>query len=157
MAVYYEKGGSPFGGILDLVAAASMVVPGMQGIAPWVAGARAVDSAVRGDLTGAGKNAIKSVAGMKGDAPNPEAQKTVAAPTLTAPKYTGGPDATDRIQMNKQLLQQQQADSRYNSLLKRYENNPGLDTSGTRYQALLQKYPWLSMNGSVNGKPWLGR
>ena len=59
--------------------------------------------------------------------------------------------------MNKDLLRQQQTDSRYNSLLKRYENNPDLDTSGTRYQALLQKYPWLSMNGSVNGKPWLGR
>ena len=133
MSVKYAGGGSPFGGILDLVAAASMVVPGMQGLAPWVAGARAASSAARGDWAGAGTNALKSVSGFKGGARN-DARDSVAAPMLTTTK-----------------------DNKYNALLKRYENSPDFDTSGTRYQMLLRQYPWLAMNGSVNGKPWLGR
>ncbi len=87
----------------------------------------------------------------------------VSKPAVQPPQYTGGPDLQDRMQMNRRLLDGQEAarqaavNTRYNELLNRYQNYPDIDASGTRYQNLIQQYPWLAMNGSVNGKPWLGR
>jgi|GEM_PF-2018669 len=72
MTVKYQAGGgggwNPFGFLSTLAA----IIPGGQAVAPWLAGAGAVTSAVNGDIAGAAKQAAGAMAsGLKtGGNPN---------------------------------------------------------------------------------------
>ena len=86
---------SNWGGIISTLVS---MMPGMQWVAPAYAAANGIASGNPGQIA-------SGIAGGVGQmqAPTPD-----AGGGMVAPAFTGGPDATDRMQMNKGLLQQQQ-------------------------------------------------
>ena len=145
MSVIYAPNNNGLGGILGTLATlASATIPGMQWLAPAVAAGTGVSQLARGDTTGGVKSLAGAATGL--------IKKTPAA--ATAPKAQGGPDLTDRMQMNKALaqtqqttpavqyttgpdatdraqiakaLQNQQINNKYNQLVSMYGNSPQTD------------------------------
>ena len=147
MSVIYAPKNNGLGGILGTLATlASATIPGMQWLAPAYAAGTGVSQLASGNTSGG----VKSLAGAAtGLIKTPAAGKTA-----TAPKAQGGPDLTDRMQMNKALaqtqqttpavqyttgpdatdraqiakaLQNQQINNKYNQLVSMYGNSPQTD------------------------------
>ena len=144
MSVIYAPKNNGLGGILGTLATlASATIPGMQWLAPATAAARGVSQLASGNTTGGVKSLAGAATGLiKTPAATtaPKAQggpdltdrmqmnKTLAQTQQTAPavQYTTGPDATDRAQIAK-ALQNQQINNRYNQLVSMYGNSPQTD------------------------------
>jgi len=157
MAVKYAGGGG--WGIWDILGTiASVAIPGA---APFVAGAKALGGLLNGDPGQAAMQAVGMVAPgkvTKSEGITPSAGGGVGVAT---PEMSLAPDATDRMQMNKELRAQQVADaSKYAQLVSMYGNSPENDWTArqeairggyesipggeqTQWENLLTRYPTL--------------
>lgn len=141
---------SNWGGIISTLVS---MMPGMQWVAPAYAAANGIASGNPGQIA-------SGIAGGIGQmqAPTPD-----AGGGMVAPAFTGGPDATDRMQMNKGLLQQQQTpalapdatdrilmnkrlmdeqvNSRYNQILGQYGITPEGPVDQSKWDGLMRTYP----------------
>lgn len=145
MAVKYTGGGGgSFWNILGTLASAFI-----PGAGPYIAGANLLRSALSGKPEDAATQAVGMVAPgkvTKSEGITPSAGGGVGVAT---PEMSLAPDATDRMQMNKELLAQQVAenhrvDSIYNELASKYGGIPDADVSNTypsRWTQLLTRYP----------------
>lgn len=148
---YAGGGGGSFWNILGTLASAFI-----PGAGPYIAGANLLRSALSGKPEDAAMQAVGMVAPgkvTKSEGITPSAGGGVGVAT---PEMSLSPDATDRMQMNKELRAQQVAenqqrlvenhrvDSRYNELASKYGGIPDADVSNTypsRWTQLLTRYP----------------
>ena len=141
---------SNWGGIISTLVS---MMPGMQWVAPAYAAAKGIASGNLGQIASGIAGGIRHM-----QAPTPD-----AGGGMVAPAFTGGPDATDRMQMNKGLLQQQQTpalapdatdrmlmnkrlmdeqvNSRYNQILGQYGITPEGPVDQSKWDGLMRSYP----------------
>lgn len=135
---------SNWGGIISTLVS---MMPGMQWVAPAYAAVKGITS---GNLGQAASGIAGGVNQMQ--APTPDSGGGMVAPT-----FTGGPDATDRMQMNKGLLQQQQPAPLAPDATDRMQMNNSLmqDQTNNRYNQILGQYG-ITPEGPVDQSKWDG-
>ena len=144
MSVIYAPKNNGLGGILGTLATlASATIPGMQWLAPAVAAGTGVSQLASGNTAGGVKSLAGAATGLIKTPATVAAPKAQGGPDLTdrmqmnkalaqtqqttpAVQYTTGPDATDRAQIAK-ALQNQQINNKYNQLVSMYGNSPQTD------------------------------
>lgn len=143
MSVIYAPKNNGLGGILGTLATlASATIPGMQWLAPVTAAARGVSQLASGNTSEGAKSLAGAATGLIKTPAAVAAPKAQGGPDLTdrmqmnkalqtqqtapAVQYAGGPDATDRAQIAK-ALQNQQINNKYNQLVSMYGNSPQTD------------------------------
>lgn len=160
--VYAPKSGNNLLGILGTLA--TTFIPGLQPFAPFIgAGINAMQGNWGGVATslagGLPKGAVSSPqpsgtqsTGIAGT-PSPVTSGSSGIGGATASGQTSlsnnpslAPDATDRMQMNKVLMndqsnQRKQLDSRFNEILGQYNITPEGNVDQSKWDGLMRSYP----------------